>query len=179
MERSGRGGGAPAARGAGGPTSRGSGAAPEELQGVVEVVTFHAEDSGYTVLRIYPDNGYGDPDDLVAGRVTAVGDMTTPAEGLHLRLVGAWTTHRSHGRQFRFDTAEVLEPADRKGLVKYLASKSFRGIGEKTAERARSSSPSIILRCGPSLYRRTSKLLSPCFVAVENRYRLPSSDGTA
>ena len=135
MERSGRGGGAPAARGAGGPTSRGSGAAPEELQGVVEVVTFHAEDSGYTVLRIYPDNGYGDPDDLVAGRVTAVGDMTTPAEGLHLRLVGAWTTHRSHGRQFRFDTAEVLEPADRKGLVKYLASKSFRGIGEKTAER--------------------------------------------
>ena len=108
---------------------------PEVLQGVVEVVTFHADDSGYTVLRVYPDKGYGDPEDMIAGRVTAVGEMSAPAEGLHLALSGEWTTHRSHGRQFRFATAEVLEPADTKGLVKYLASKSFRGIGEKTAER--------------------------------------------
>jgi len=105
------------------------------LQGVVEIVTFHAEDSGYTVLRVYPDDGYGDPDDMITGRVTAVGEMGAPAEGLHLKLSGEWTSHKSHGRQFRFTTAEVLEPSDKRGLVKYLASKSFRGIGEKTAER--------------------------------------------
>jgi exodeoxyribonuclease V alpha subunit len=61
--------------------------------------------------------------------------MGAPAEGLHLRMAGEWTSHKTHGRQFRFTSAEVLEPSDKRGLVKYLASKSFRGIGEKTAER--------------------------------------------
>src|SRR6185295_8157066 len=48
---------------------------------------------------------------------------------------GRWTEHRSHGLQFEFDALEVLQPRDRYGLVRYLSSSRFHGIGEKTAER--------------------------------------------
>lgn len=107
----------------------------ETLQGELEVVTFHSEQSEYTVLRVLPERGYGDPDDLLPGRVTAVGEMQSPAEGMRVRLLGHWVSHSKHGRQFRFKSAEVITPADKRGLVRYLASPTFRGIGEKTAER--------------------------------------------
>ncbi|MFT4710912.1 MAG: hypothetical protein ACI8Q9_002044, partial [Planctomycetota bacterium] len=107
----------------------------EVLQGDIEVVTYHAEDSGYTVLKVMPEKGYGDPEDLIRGRSSAVGGMTDPAEGMRLRLFGEWTSHRMHGRQFKFTRTEVLVPADKRGLVKYLSSKSFKGVGEKLAER--------------------------------------------
>ena len=107
----------------------------EVLQGDIEVVTYHAEDSGYTVLKVMPEEGYGDPEDLIRGRSSAVGGMSDPAEGMRLRLFGEWTSHRMHGRQFKFTRTEVLVPADKRGLVKYLSSKSFKGVGEKLAER--------------------------------------------
>ena len=120
------------------PTSRASGqpAAPDDtLQGELEIVTFHSEESGYTVLRVAPEKGYGDPEDILPGRVTAVGEMQVPAEGMRVRLGGRWISHAKHGRQFRFDRVEVLAPSDRRGLIKYLSSPAFKGVGEKTAER--------------------------------------------
>ena len=120
------------------PTSRAGGSPAQPaatLQGELEIVTFHSEESGYTVLRVAPEAGYGDPEDILPGRVTAVGEMQVPAEGMRVRLGGRWLSHAKHGRQFRFDTVEVLTPSDRKGLVKYLSSPVFKGVGEKTAER--------------------------------------------
>jgi len=108
--------------------------ANETLQGELEIVTFHSEESGYTVLRVLPEKGYADPEDIIPGRVTAVGEMQSPAEGMRVRLTGRWTSHPKHGRQFRIETAAVLAPADKRGLVRYLASPTFKGIGEKTAE---------------------------------------------
>lgn len=123
-------------------TTAPSGSEPSEprpgedvLQGDIEIVTYHAEDSSYTVLKIMPERAYGDPEDLIPGRVSAVGGMTGPAEGMRLRLFGEWTSHRMHGRQFKFTRTEVLTPADKRGLVKYLSSKAFKGIGETLAER--------------------------------------------
>lgn len=115
---------------ASGPTK-----AEATLQGELEIVTFHSEETGYSVLRVMPESGYGDPEDIIPGRVTAVGELQSPAEGMRVRLCGRWTSHPKHGRQFRIETAEVLAPADKRGLVRYLASPTFKGIGEKTAER--------------------------------------------
>jgi len=108
------------------------------LQGSVEVVTFHSPESLYTVLKIIPERGYDDPEsrDLwPGGRVGAVGAMERPAVGLRLRLHGSWTTHRTHGRQFEFEAAEVLEPEGAEGVARYLASSAFAGIGETLARR--------------------------------------------
>src|SRR5262245_38525153 len=110
----------------------------EILQGTVERVTYADPGTLYCVLRIAPERGYepllgGVP--LFASLATAVGRTEAPGEGARVRLSGRWGDHRTHGRQFEFDLLELLAPADRAGLVKYLASDRFPGIGPKLAER--------------------------------------------
>ncbi|MCC7014346.1 MAG: ATP-dependent RecD-like DNA helicase [Planctomycetes bacterium] len=123
----------PAARAPTPPGSR-----SDVLQGLVEVVTFHSPESLYTVLKISPEEGYDDP--LAPNlwrsmRLTAVGQIDAPNAGARLRLVGAWVAHRAHGRQFQFESYEVLPPLGVDGLVRYLASDAFDGIGETLARR--------------------------------------------
>ncbi len=114
------------------------GGAQEILQGSVEVVTYHRPESLYTVLRLTPEAGFKDPGSRALfreTRVVAVGPMPDPSEGQRLKLFGHWISHPSHGRQFEFEEFEVLPPADSAGLVRYLASRAFEGIGETLAKR--------------------------------------------
>jgi exodeoxyribonuclease V alpha subunit len=107
------------------------------LQGVIERVTYHDEGSRYTVLRVLPERGYDDPQSsaLIRMEAVAVGWMPSPAAGQRVRLRGRWATHRSHGRQFAFDVAEALPPLGEQGLVRYLSSAAFEGVGEVLAKR--------------------------------------------
>jgi exodeoxyribonuclease V alpha subunit len=104
---------------------------------VVDLVTYHDEDSLYTVLRIAAEEGYQPPAGglFASERLTAVGRLPDPMEGQRVRLSGRWTEHRSHGQQFEFQSVEPLPPLGEDGLVRYLASKAFRGVGEKLAKR--------------------------------------------
>jgi len=123
------------------------------LRGIVECVTYHNEETLYTVLKLYPDEGYDAPDgsrEPLSGRITAVGKLPRVDAGMHVELVGNWTEHKSHGPQFQLDHAEVLPPADDKGLIKYLASSAFKGIGEVTAAR-------IVERLGSDAMERMLK----------------------
>ena len=112
--------------------------ATEQLQGVVERITYRNPDTRYTELRLKPERGFEDPDSLfsaLGGSVTAVGSGPELAEGLRVRMRGSWDRHPKHGRQFTFELCEALPPVDRDGLCRYLASSSFKGIGPKLAER--------------------------------------------
>ncbi len=116
------------------------------LQGEVEVVTFHNPETQYTVLRVAPEEGFDDPNAQTlwrSTRVTAVGAMDRPSAGLRLRLRGQWTSHRSHGRQFSFESSEPLPPLGVEGAVRYLSSDAFDGIGETLARR-------IVEKLGPN-----------------------------
>ena len=119
-------------------SSDAKGAQGSLLQGEVEVVTFHNPETQYTVLRIAPEEGFDDPQAQTlwrSMRVTAVGSMDRPSAGLRLRLRGQWTSHRSHGRQFSFESSEPLPPLGVEGAVRYLSSDAFEGIGETLARR--------------------------------------------
>ncbi len=108
------------------------------LQGTIERVTYSDERTLYSVLRLVPEEGYDIPSDggmFRAKRCTAVGKVSAPGVGLRVRLTGSWQQHKDHGHQFAFETLEVLPPADTTGLVKYLASNTFHGIGETIAQR--------------------------------------------
>ncbi|MEZ6014394.1 MAG: ATP-dependent RecD-like DNA helicase [Planctomycetota bacterium] len=110
----------------------------EHLQGTLETITFHDEGSLYSVLRLAPEPGFRAPIEgslFAPGRVTAVGKVAGPAEGTRVRLTGQWGRHPSHGAQFEFELLEVLPPSDEAGLVRYLSSKVFDGIGKTIAER--------------------------------------------
>ena len=116
---------------------RGSSDTPEEevVQGSLEHVTFHSEETGFSVLRVQPERGFGDPDSLFGTGLVAVGRCERPVEGVRVRLRGSWTIHPAHGRRFEFGLVEVLPPADADGLRRYLASSAFPGVGAKLAER--------------------------------------------
>jgi len=108
------------------------------LQGTIERVTYADAKSSYSVLRLLPEKGYGPPastDLFRAERCTAVGKTDAPTAGLRVRLRGRWSHNPAHGQQFEFEELTVLPPDDRMGLVKYLSSERFPGVGEKTAER--------------------------------------------
>jgi exodeoxyribonuclease V alpha subunit len=107
------------------------------LQGEIEVVTFHNPETLYSVLRITPEEGYGDPlaPAPSAVRLTAVGTIEQPSKGVRVRLIGEWITHRAHGRQFAFESSDVLAPRTPAGLARYLSSGAFEGIGERLAQR--------------------------------------------
>lgn len=98
-----------------------------ELSGQIERITYHDEESGYTVLRILV-RGYPD-------QVTAVGTMTNPAVGTVLLLKGAWKNHPRFGIQFDIKEYKAEIPSSAAGIEKYLASGIIKGVGPSMAEK--------------------------------------------
>ncbi len=99
----------------------------EHLQGIVERVTYHAEDSGYTIARLKVSSAH----DLM----TIVGRFPAIQAGQTLRLSGYWRDHPKYGQQFQVIHAQETKPATLTGLEKYLGSGLIKGIGPVTAKR--------------------------------------------
>jgi len=99
----------------------------EHLQGVVEWVTYHAEDSGYTVARLKVPAAHE--------LITIVGSFPAIHAGQTLRLTGYYREHAKYGQQFQVTSAQETKPATLTGLEKYLGSGLIKGIGPVTAKR--------------------------------------------
>lgn len=95
----------------------------ETLSGYVEDVTFHSEESGFTVLEL--NTG----DDIVC----VVGEMGRIAAGEEAVFQGEWSLHPSFGRQFKAQKSTVTLPADASGILRYLSSGIIKGVRESTA----------------------------------------------
>jgi len=101
----------------------------ETLQGVVNRVVFHSEDTGYGVCGVIP-KGKHDKDEVMV-----VGNCPTLCEGETLEAVGRWTHHSRHGRQFQATRIECHPPHTLAGIKRYLASGVIKGIRAGMAER--------------------------------------------
>ncbi|BCL83233.1 ATP-dependent RecD-like DNA helicase [Ktedonobacteria bacterium brp13] len=99
----------------------------EQMQGIVERVTYHAEDLGYTIAR-FKTPGTRD-------LVTIAGHFPTIQAGQTLRLIGSWREHPKYGPQFQVTHAQEMKPATLTGIEKYLGSGLIKGIGPVTAKR--------------------------------------------
>ncbi len=100
---------------------------PENLNGLIERVTYHNPENGFAVLRV-----------KVKGRedlVTVVGNTTSVTAGEHLEATGRWSIDRQHGQQFKADELKTTHPASAEGIEKYLASGAIRSIGPKLAAK--------------------------------------------
>lgn len=96
-----------------------------ELNGSVEDIVFRNNQNGYSVLTMLCDN--------IA--VTAVGIMTDVSVGDDLRLVGVWKTNPNYGEQFAFQYYEHKMPSTAAAILKYLSSRSIKGIGAVMARK--------------------------------------------
>ena len=106
----------------------------ELLRGVVERLTYHNEETGYTVAKLSPE--YTSRLGMGEGReVTVVGNMLGVNVGESVELSGRWTVHAEYGRQFQVEQMRTVLPATVAGIEKYLGSGLIKGVGPETAKR--------------------------------------------
>ena len=108
---------------------QGVNAAPhyETITGVVERLTYHSEESGYTVARLKREKA--------SELTTIVGSFANIQPGQTLQLTGFWRDHPQYGAQFQVTQYTETKPATLTGLEKYLGSGLIKGVGPITAKR--------------------------------------------
>jgi ATP-dependent exoDNAse (exonuclease V) alpha subunit len=99
----------------------------EALSGLVERVTFHSAETGFSVLRVKV-RGHRD-------LITVLGSAAEVHAGESIQASGQWQQHREHGLQFRATFLEVVPPSSIEGIRRYLGSGMIKGIGPHFAGR--------------------------------------------
>ncbi|MBW4565185.1 MAG: ATP-dependent RecD-like DNA helicase [Mojavia pulchra JT2-VF2] len=99
----------------------------ETITGVVERLTFHSEESGYTVARLIRPR--------TTDLTTIVGSFANIQPGQTLQLTGFWRDHPQYGPQFQVTNYKETKPATLTGIEKYLGSGLIKGVGPVTAKR--------------------------------------------
>ena len=100
----------------------------ETLRGIVQRITYHNPDNGWSVLRVQPFNS---PEK----QETVTVHQTKVFAGATMEFRGTWTTHPKFGRQFKAAEAIEKKPATTGALEKYLGSGLIKGVGPKTAKK--------------------------------------------
>ena len=103
------------------------GRALDTLEGVIERITFHNADNGYTVARLLPPNA--------RDVITILGNFSNPVVGESLVCHGTWSHHAQWGRQMQVARYDVVRPATAFAIEKYLGSGMIKGIGPVMAKR--------------------------------------------
>jgi len=99
-----------------------------KLSGIVERVTFHNAENGWSVLKVSPFN---EPHKLV----TVIIHQAKVFAGSSMEFYGTWTYHQKHGEQFKADRSIEKKPASSAALEKYLGSGLIKNVGPKTAAK--------------------------------------------
>ena len=94
----------------------------EIITGYIDTFIFYNEDTGYGVF--YLEDGS-----------KAVGVIPHLNPGQHIELRGNWNSHLKFGKQFNFESFNILYPETASEIIKFLSSGIIKGIGEKTAVR--------------------------------------------
>ncbi len=93
--------------------------------GTVEEVVFHNDNTGYSVIRLI--------DEKSGELVSAVGSLPFISEGEYVLLWGTWTKHAEYGKQLNITRYEKSLPTDTSDILRYLSSRTIKGIGPSTA----------------------------------------------
>jgi exodeoxyribonuclease V alpha subunit len=100
----------------------------ETLRGIVDRVTYHNPDNGWSVLRVSAFDPPGQQETVIVHQMKVFAGAT-------MEFQGAWTTHPQFGRQFNAARAVEKKPASAAALEKYLGSGLIKGVGPKTAKK--------------------------------------------
>ena len=99
----------------------------QKLSGIVKRVTFHSEQSGWSVLKI-------NPFDQSFEEVAVTIYQSKVFAGASVDFYGSWVNNPKYGMQFKADKIVEKKPASILGLEKYLGSGLIKGVGPKTAK---------------------------------------------
>lgn len=98
------------------------------LAGIVERVTFHNSENGWSVVKVTPFGSVGN-------LVTVVVHQAKVFAGSSMEFWGEWCEHPKHGEQFKAEHSLELKPSSTAAIEKYLGSGLIKGVGPKIASR--------------------------------------------
>jgi len=96
------------------------------LVGTLEKIVYSNPENGFLIGTFLTENS--------TRPITVKGIVFNTRERETLRLKGNWENHKVYGRQFSIREFMPVEPTSAEGMVRYLSSEVFKGIGEKTAQ---------------------------------------------
>jgi len=71
----------------------------DTLRGVIERITYHNEENGYTVAKLAPE--FAHRTSVATEReIAIIGNMVGVHVGESVELSGRWTVHPEYGKQF-------------------------------------------------------------------------------
>ncbi|MBR4124117.1 MAG: ATP-dependent RecD-like DNA helicase [Clostridia bacterium] len=95
------------------------------ISGKIQSVVYRNEDNNYSVVKISS-----------GGEVlTCVGKFPSANVGERVEIDGTITKNEKYGEQISVNTIKILPPNDEEGIIKYLSSSLFKGIGPTTAKK--------------------------------------------
>jgi len=100
----------------------------ERWVAIINRITFHNPENGWTVLRASPVG-----EQYV--QETVIVYQTQVFAGATMEFIGAWIFDSRFGRQFKATQALEKKPASAASLEKYLGSGLIKGVGPKTAQK--------------------------------------------
>lgn len=95
----------------------------EQLEATVEGTVFRNPENGYSVLTVRSGRS----------EVTVIGTLPELSPGEQAVFTGAWTEHRTYGRQFQCSFCELKAPTTLLGIERFLGSGLIHGVGPSTA----------------------------------------------
>ena len=110
----------------------------DSIRGIVERITFHNDENGYTIAKLTPERPAAHGVSRSFGRaaeMTIVGNMAGISVGENVEIQGRWSLHPTYGKQFTVEKMRTVLPATVAGIEKYLGSGLIKGVGPVTAKR--------------------------------------------
>jgi exodeoxyribonuclease V alpha subunit len=98
----------------------------DKVKGKIKNYVFHNEENSYSIARLTTE------DDLL---ITIVGYFPRISEDMMYEFFGTWVKHQNYGDQLKVESFKKSEDQSKSGLISYLSSSFFHGIGLKTAEK--------------------------------------------
>jgi exodeoxyribonuclease V alpha subunit len=100
----------------------------EKFTGIIQRVTYHNQENGWTVLKVSPIDR---PHELK----TVTVHQANVFAGATMEFEGEWTHHVKYGEQFKSQNTFEIKPASASALEKYIGSGLIYGVGPKIAKR--------------------------------------------
>lgn len=100
----------------------------EKFTGIIQRVTYHNQENGWTVLKVSPMDR---PHELK----TVTVHQANVFAGATMEFEGEWTHHAKYGEQFKSHKTFEVKPASASALEKYIGSGLIYGVGPKIAKR--------------------------------------------
>lgn len=105
----------------------------ERLVGQVDAIIFENPTNFYKVVAVAVDTN--ETSFMSDGTMTLTGQMATLHYDTEYEFFGYVTSHPKYGQQFQVNRYQQLTPTSEEGLIDYLSSYRFKGVGEVLASR--------------------------------------------